>query len=104
MQTLRGYHHASRSAAEGFAFTTTFGLPYGRLKGMRYLSASDRVLTVDVDAHQGNGSAYVFTENRNEVLLDMYNDDLYRRLEYTKSRTELLDRARRTGGIFHRQP
>jgi histone deacetylase 11 len=84
-----GYHHASRSAAEGFCVYNDIGMAYDQLIETRRLSASDRVLIIDVDAHHGNGNAYVFMENRNAVLLDMYNDDIYPKSEFTKNRVDI---------------
>ena len=84
-----GYHHASRSAAEGFCVYNDIGMAYDRLIQTQRLSADDRILIIDVDAHHGNGNAYVFMENRNVVLLDMYNDDIYPMSEYTKNRVDI---------------
>jgi histone deacetylase 11 len=78
-------------------------MAYDRLIEMQRLSASDRILIIDVDAHHGNGNAYVFMENRNAVLLDMYNDDVYPKPEFTKNRVatlESLNRSPRPAG-FH---
>ncbi len=84
-----GYHHASRSAAQGFCVYNDIGMAYDNLIEVQKLSASDRVLIIDVDAHHGNGNAYVFMENRNVVLLDIYNDDIYPRSDYTKARVDI---------------
>ena len=84
-----GYHHASRSAAEGFCVYNDIGMAYDWLIETKRLSASDRILIIDVDAHHGNGNAYVFMENRNAVLLDIYNDDIYPKSEFTKNRVDI---------------
>ena len=41
------------------------------------LAADDRVLYVDLDAHQGNGVARVFADDPSVFLFDLYNRDIY---------------------------
>ncbi len=41
------------------------------------ISASIRVLIIDVDAHHGNGNANVFREDAAITILDQFNDDIY---------------------------
>lgn len=84
-----GYHHASRNAAEGFCLYNDIGMAYDTLINSGELQPSDRVLIVDVDAHHGNGNARVFDENRNVVLLDVYNRDIYPSSRHTRSRVDL---------------
>jgi histone deacetylase 11 len=84
-----GYHHASRRSAQGFCIYNDIGIAYDRLIATRSLAPGDRVLIIDVDAHHGNGNADVFLENRNVVLLDVYNADIYPQSNYTRERVDI---------------
>ncbi|HEU5136429.1 MAG TPA: histone deacetylase [Steroidobacteraceae bacterium] len=84
-----GYHHASRKSAQGFCIYNDIGIAYDQMMAAGRLSANDRVLIIDIDAHHGNGNAEVFLENRNVVLLDVYNADIYPQTNYTRERVDL---------------
>jgi len=84
-----GYHHASRQSAEGFCIYNDIGIAYDSLIGSGRLTSGDRVLIVDVDAHHGNGNAYVFAENPSVTLLDMYNASIYPDSFFTRARVNI---------------
>lgn len=84
-----GYHHASRNVAEGFCVYNDIGIAVEQLQAENFLSATDEILIIDIDAHHGNGNAYVFMENDKVTLLDIYNDDIYPRSDYTKERVNI---------------
>lgn len=84
-----GYHHASRKSAEGFCLYNDVGMACDWLRSAGRLAEEDRVLIVDVDAHHGNGNAYVFMDDRRVTLLDIYNGDIYPFRGYTKERVDI---------------
>jgi histone deacetylase 11 len=84
-----GYHHASRKSAEGFCLYNDIGMACDWLRSTGRLAEEDRVLIVDVDAHHGNGNAYVFREDARVTLLDIYNADIYPHRGYTKERVDI---------------
>jgi histone deacetylase 11 len=52
------------------------------------LSATDRVLHVDLDAHMGNGLAHCFLHDRRVVLFDAFNADIYPRDATARARLD----------------
>ena len=94
-----GYHHASRHAAEGFCVFNDIGIAVQHLIGERLLSPADRILIVDVDAHHGNGNAYVFMEDHRVEILDIYNNSIHPQNAFTKARVDInIPLTSRTGG------
>jgi histone deacetylase 11 len=95
-----GYHHASRSASEGFCVYNDIGMTIESLRHDSVLNTEDKILIVDTDAHHGNGNAYVFEDDRTVALLDIYNDDIYPNSPYTKERIDInLPIRQGTGGV-----
>lgn len=84
-----GYHHASKSAAQGFCIYNDIGITIQYLLSEKKLSKNDKTLIIDGDAHHGNGNAYVFMDNKYVTIFDIYNDDIYPRSEYTKERINI---------------
>ncbi|MEW5754886.1 MAG: histone deacetylase [Pseudomonadota bacterium] len=84
-----GYHHASKKNAQGFCIYNDVGIAVEELLAENALSAKDEILIIDVDAHHGNGNAYVFMENDKVTILDIYNNDIYPRSDYTKERVNI---------------
>ncbi len=84
-----GYHHASRTQAEGFCIYNDVGIAVQNLRQTGALAGADEVLIVDVDAHHGNGNARVFMEDRQITLLDIYDDDIYPNSPLTKQRVDI---------------
>lgn len=84
-----GYHHASRGAAEGFCIYNDIGISLDVLKQQGHINDETKILIIDVDAHHGNGNSYVFEENPNVTLLDIYNDDIYPNNNFTKKRIDI---------------
>lgn len=94
-----GYHHASRQSAEGFCIYNDIGMAVQRLTDEGLLAADDRILIVDVDAHHGNGNAHVFMDQRQVVILDIYNGSIYPSGQWTKQRLDInIPLAPRTPG------
>jgi histone deacetylase 11 len=74
-----GYHHASQARGEGFSLYSDIGLAVTLLRRSGELAGDDRVLYIDLDAHQGNGVARVFNTDPRVFIFDMYNRSIYPR-------------------------
>ncbi len=72
-----GYHHATRAGCEGFCIYNDIGITVRQLRQQNLLAPDARILIIDVDAHHGNGNAYVFMDDVHVTLLDIYNKDIY---------------------------
>jgi histone deacetylase 11 len=77
MNLSGGYHHAGSDRGEGFCLYADVGVAVAVLRHDGLLAADDRVLYVDLDAHQGNGVARVFAHDPKVFLFDLYNRDIY---------------------------
>lgn len=84
-----GFHHASPGSSEGFCIYNDIAIAYHELTKQGLLTAADKILIVDIDAHHGNGNAMSFMENKNVTLLDIYNNDVYPRTLATKNRVNI---------------
>lgn len=72
-----GYHHASRDRGEGFSIYSDIGVAITLLREEGLLSEDDRVVYIDLDAHQGNGVARVFFNEPRVFIFDIYNEQIY---------------------------
>ncbi len=84
-----GYHHAMHQNMEGFCIYNDVGIVYDQLIKNKLLSANDKVLIIDTDAHHGNGNAYTFMDNSNVTILDVYNSDIYPTSKFTRDRVNI---------------
>lgn len=84
-----GYHHATRAVSEGFCIYNDIGITFDTLKKEGKLSDESKILIIDIDAHHGNGNAYVFMDNKNVKILDIYNNTIYPKNTYTKERVDI---------------
>jgi histone deacetylase 11 len=84
-----GYHHASQHSIEGFCIYNDIGIAYQELSKSGLISAEDKILIIDTDAHHGNGNARTFMDNRNVTLLDVYNQDIYPVTSSTRQRVDI---------------
>lgn len=82
-----GYHHASKNYAGGFCAIADIALSIHHLRDNN--SQIEKVMIVDLDAHQGNGHARDFARDENTFILDMYNEDIYPRDEPAKAGIDL---------------
>lgn len=69
-----GFHHAAASWAGGFCVYAD--LPIAA-KILHDEGQVDRVLVIDLDAHQGNGTAAVFQDWPWAAILDLFEEDLF---------------------------
>ena len=91
-----GFHHAAAGWGGGFCVYADLAA-----RGDRPLREGrvEKVMVVDLDAHQGNGTAAVFAEWPWASILDVYQDDLFpSRKEPEDYRLPL--RAGTTGGEY----
>lgn len=77
-----GFHHCSADRGGGFC-------PYADITlAVKMLQSSgkgiERILIVDLDAHQGNGYERDLMEDRRVFILDMYNYRIYPRDQHAK--------------------
>lgn len=72
-----GFHHAKRSAGEGFCIYADVAIAVRQLRAEGRLTAGRRVAYVDLDAHQGNGVCHQFMDDRDVFVFDMYNRSIY---------------------------
>ncbi|MFT7687803.1 MAG: histone deacetylase 11 [Candidatus Azotimanducaceae bacterium] len=84
-----GYHHATQQNMEGFCIYNDIGICHQQLIKKGLLTAADKVLIIDTDAHHGNGNAYTFMDNTNVTLLDIYNASVYPSSDYTRDRVDI---------------
>ncbi|HAU29922.1 MAG TPA: histone deacetylase [Rhodospirillaceae bacterium] len=71
-----GFHHASRTRAEGFCLLPDITLA---VDALREKWPGLPVMLVDLDAHHGNGVAADFAADARTFVLDMFNADIYPR-------------------------
>lgn len=71
-----GYHHAKADTGGGFCFFADIPVAVNKLWEDK---AELKVLVVDLDAHQGNGTASILSGDGRVHLFDIYNRDIYPR-------------------------
>ena len=69
-----GFHHATADRGGGFCVYADAALA---AEILRAEGALDAVLVVDLDAHQGNGTASIFRACPWAMILDLFGEDLY---------------------------
>ena len=84
-----GLHHAFADHAEGFCYVNDVAVAIAR---MRFEGRIGRVLIVDVDVHQGNGTAAIFADDTETFTYSIHQENNYP----IKERSD-LDRGLRDG-------
>ncbi|MCB1306570.1 MAG: histone deacetylase [Leptospiraceae bacterium] len=69
-----GFHHSYRGHAEGFCYLNDVAVAIKVLQKEKHIK---RALVVDLDVHQGNGTARMFRFNRNVYTFSMHEQDNY---------------------------
>jgi histone deacetylase 11 len=72
-----GYHHAKPAHGEGFSIYADAAIAAASLRQSGRLSATDRIVHVDTDVHQGNGVCHAFMHDRRAFLFDIFNSRIY---------------------------
>lgn len=83
-----GYHHASANRGEGFCIYSDIAIAISCLRDTGEISANDKILVIDLDAHQGNGIERIFYKDKNIYFFDVYNKDIYPKDDYAKQRID----------------
>lgn len=99
-----GYHHASPASAEGFCVYNDIHISIQELRAAGLLQAEDGIIIIDVDAHHGNGNGHAFYEDKQVLILDQYNRDIYPHNKFYTSRVNIdLPLANGTMGPLYLQ-
>jgi len=69
-----GYHHAFPDRAEGFCYLNDVAISIKLVQEERLVN---KVLIVDLDLHQGNGSAYIFRDDSSVLTFSMHQENNY---------------------------
>lgn len=69
-----GAHHAFRDHGEGYCALNDIAVAIRKLRGEGRIL---RALVVDLDVHQGNGTASIFADDPNTFTFSMHQADLY---------------------------
>jgi len=69
-----GYHHAKPHRGEGFSIFNDIAVAVRRLRADGLFR---RVLVVDLDVHQGNGTAVIFADDADTFTFSMHQEELY---------------------------
>lgn len=72
-----GYHHASRERGAGFCCYADLHVALAALRQAGHLAATDRVLILDLDAHQGNGHERLAQGDPAIFIVDVYNAAIF---------------------------
>lgn len=74
MNVAGGTHHAFTNKGEGFCLLNDMAIAANYLLKNKL---AERILIVDLDVHQGNGTAQVFQNNKNVFTLSMHGKNNY---------------------------
>src|SRR6185503_13654793 len=66
-----GFHHAFADRAEGFCYLNDLAVAARALQ----MDGLERVAVVDLDVHQGNGTAAIFAGDRSVFTLSMHQEN-----------------------------
>ena len=69
-----GYHHAKPDVGEGFCVYNDIAVA---IREMQDRELVRRVLVIDLDVHQGNGTAVAFAGDRSVFTFSMHQKDIY---------------------------
>ena len=69
-----GYHHAKPDAGEGFNIYADMAIA---IRALQKEGLIKRALIVDLDVHQGNGSALIFAGDNGVFTFSMHEGDIY---------------------------
>ena len=72
-----GFHHAFADHGEGFCFFADAALSIADIREKGLLTADDKVLMIDVDAHRGNGFESLMGKDLSVSNFDMYSFQTY---------------------------
>lgn len=73
-----GFHHAFADHAEGFCFLNDTAIA---IRYLRKKAPNLKVLVVDLDVHQGNGTAHILRSDKKSFTFSMHEKDNYPKKE-----------------------
>ncbi|MEM7182006.1 MAG: histone deacetylase [Spirochaetota bacterium] len=85
-----GFHHSFADHAEGFCYVNDVAIAS---KVYLEKNPGKRVLVIDLDLHQGNGTAAIFQNNANVFTFSMHQENLYPKKEISDLDIPLQDRC-----------
>jgi acetoin utilization deacetylase AcuC-like enzyme len=80
-----GFHHAQRDRAEGFCAINDIAVAVRRLQ---QLGLARKVLVVDLDFHQGNGTSLIFSDDESVFTLSIHGQS-WSRIERKQNHLDL---------------
>ncbi|MCK5113152.1 MAG: histone deacetylase [Phycisphaerae bacterium] len=69
-----GFHHTKPDAGEGFNIYADMAIA---IRQLQTDGAIKRALIIDLDVHQGNGSAVIFADDKSVFTFSMHESDIY---------------------------
>ncbi len=69
-----GFHHAFPDHAEGFCYINDVALA---VKGLKRDKLIEKAVIIDCDLHQGNGTAYIFSNDPTVFTFSIHQENLY---------------------------
>lgn len=69
-----GLHHAFPDHEEGFCY---YNDPAVAIRKLQFKGEVSRVMVVDCDLHQGNGTAFIFKDDKNVFTFSIHQEDNY---------------------------
>jgi acetoin utilization deacetylase AcuC-like enzyme len=69
-----GFHHSFPDHAEGFCYVNDVAIA---TKKYLFTNPDHRVLIIDLDLHQGNGTAFIFEKDPRVFTFSMHQENLY---------------------------
>jgi acetoin utilization deacetylase AcuC-like enzyme len=69
-----GFHHAFADKAEGFCYLNDLAVA---ARAVQAEGLAERVAVVDLDVHQGNGTAHIFADDPTVFTLSVHQEDNY---------------------------
>jgi len=74
MNLAGGFHHAFANREEGFCYYNDVAIA---IKKLQKESRINKVMVIDCDIHQGNGTAHIFKDDESVFIFDIYQEDNY---------------------------
>lgn len=74
MNLSGGFHHAFAEHAEGFCYVNDVAVAIRRLQEEKLVK---QILIIDLDVHQGNGTAHIFRRDRSVFTFSMHEQENY---------------------------
>ncbi len=69
-----GFHHAFADRAEGFCYLNDLAVA---ARAVQAEGLAGRVMVIDLDVHQGNGTAAIFTDDSSVFTFSVHQEDNY---------------------------